>query len=276
MYTTLRYPGFKRKAVTLSYDDGVRDDIRLVDILNKHSLKATFNINSEMFGEKVGDWRLTIDEICSLIADSPHEIAVHGARHLSLTDVDDACAIRDIMTDRENLERFFGRIVKGMAYANGAVDGHTVELVRSCGISYARTVTSSANFDLPTETLLFAPTCHHNDPRLMELAKTFVTEGEQAYFWSNRPRLFYLWGHSYEFSNNNNWHVIEEFAEYISGRDEIWYVTNGQLIDYIKAYKALEYSADGRIIRNPTCTDVYLSHLGTDIALSAGETVFVG
>ena len=40
----------KLKAVTFSYDDGVTQDIRLIEIFNKYNLKATFNLNSELLG----------------------------------------------------------------------------------------------------------------------------------------------------------------------------------------------------------------------------------
>ena len=40
----------KRKFLTLSYDDGVTQDKRLVKIFNRYGLKATFNINSELLG----------------------------------------------------------------------------------------------------------------------------------------------------------------------------------------------------------------------------------
>ena len=40
------FPGKKRKVLTLSYDDGVEQDIRLVEIMKKHGLKGTFNINT--------------------------------------------------------------------------------------------------------------------------------------------------------------------------------------------------------------------------------------
>ena len=36
----------KKKAVTFSYDDGVTQDRRLVELLNRYGLKATFNLNS--------------------------------------------------------------------------------------------------------------------------------------------------------------------------------------------------------------------------------------
>ena len=42
----------KLKAVTFSYDDGVTQDIRLIELLNKYNLKCTFNLNSELLGRK--------------------------------------------------------------------------------------------------------------------------------------------------------------------------------------------------------------------------------
>ncbi|HNX14524.1 MAG TPA: polysaccharide deacetylase, partial [Oscillospiraceae bacterium] len=33
----------KKKAVTFSYDDGVTQDIRLIELFNKYGMKATFN-----------------------------------------------------------------------------------------------------------------------------------------------------------------------------------------------------------------------------------------
>ena len=39
------FPGGKAKALTMSYDDGKLEDIRLVEIFNKYGIKGTFNIN---------------------------------------------------------------------------------------------------------------------------------------------------------------------------------------------------------------------------------------
>lgn len=35
-----------KKAITFSFDDGHTQDIRLVEMLNKYGMKATFNLNS--------------------------------------------------------------------------------------------------------------------------------------------------------------------------------------------------------------------------------------
>ena len=40
------FPGGKRKALVLSYDDGRVEDRRLVEIFNRHGLRGTFHLNS--------------------------------------------------------------------------------------------------------------------------------------------------------------------------------------------------------------------------------------
>ena len=45
----MRFPEGKKKALTLSYDDGVQQDVRFLEILNKHGIKCTFNLNSKYY-----------------------------------------------------------------------------------------------------------------------------------------------------------------------------------------------------------------------------------
>ena len=40
----------KMKAVTFSYDDGVTQDIHLIEMLSRYGLRCTFNLNSELLG----------------------------------------------------------------------------------------------------------------------------------------------------------------------------------------------------------------------------------
>lgn len=274
----LRYPGFKRKALTLSYDDGVRQDKKLISIMQKHGLKGTFNINGGMFGteyngEEVG--RMTVEEAVELYNSSGMEVAIHGFKHLSLAKVDSAIAVNDVIKDRVELENIFGRIIKGMAYANGSYNDDVVDLLKKCGVNYSRTVVSTEKFELPTDWLKLPATAHHNNPRLMELAEQFVNLPKGRHFWYDTPKLFYLWGHSYEFDTNKNWNVIEEFAEFMGGREDIWYATNGEIFDYVTAFDRLEYNAEGTIIHNPSAIDLYLSYKDKEVLIRAGETIKV-
>lgn len=268
MYSFLRFREWKYKAVTLSYDDGTIFDRKLIEILDKYGLKCTFNLNSELYANETGGRRLTKDEATELYKNSPHEVAIHGAKHFSLAEVSSEVATRDVVVDRENIEKQFGRIIKGMAYANGSYNDTVVEILRNCGIKYARTTVATNKFDIPTDWLRLPTTCHHTAANLDELTDEFINiKG------GNFPKLFYLWGHSYEFNDSDNWEIIENFAKKVGNRDDIWYATNGEVYDYVKAFECLEYSVDGKIIKNPTDTDVYLCYFGKNILIKAG-TVF--
>lgn len=271
-YTLLRFPEFKEKALTLSYDDGVIYDEKLIEILNRYGIKCTFNINSGLFAEKDGERRLTKERAVALYKNSGHEVAVHGVRHLSLAEVPEEIAVADVLEDRKNLEETFGCIVKGMAYANGSFNDEAVEILKRCGVKYARTTVSTEKFNIPEDWLRLPATCHHNNPRLSELADEFLKD-IGGYFWRRNPKLFYLWGHSYEYNDNNNWEVIENFAKKVGNRTDVWYATNGEVYDYVQAFNRLEYSVNGKWIRNPSNTDVYLNLYDKKVKIPAGETV---
>ena len=87
-------------------------------------------------------------------------------------------------------------------------------------------------------------------------------------------RLFYLWGHAYEFEAADNWQVIERFAGQMGGRDDIWYATNIQVYDYVTAGRRLLQSADGSRVYNPTDQTLWVQPLGTTrtVCVQPGET----
>lgn len=269
-YTMMRFPGFLDKALTLSYDDGVIYDEKLIEIMAKNGLKGTFNINSGLFSLD-GVRRFTKEQALEVYKKSGNEVAIHGKNHLSLAEVSPAIATEDVINDRVALEEMFGTVITGMAYANGSYDDKVVEILKNCGVQYSRTTISTEGFDVPTDWLRLPATCHHNNPRLMELAREFVKDNTDWYYWRRNPKLFYLWGHSYEFNDNNNWEIIEEFAEFVGNRDDIWYATNIEIYRYVKAFEALCFSANGKMVHNPSNIDVYLNYYDKEIIARAGE-----
>ena len=44
------FPGGKNRAMTFSYDDGVVQDRRLVELFNRYHVKGTFNLNTATLG----------------------------------------------------------------------------------------------------------------------------------------------------------------------------------------------------------------------------------
>ncbi len=274
----LLFPGQKRKALTLSYDDGVEQDIRLIDIMRKHGLKGTFNLNSGLYAQEGTVYpagqvhrRLSERAVTALYADSGMEVAVHALEHPRLESLPREAVAYQIVKDRENLEKQFGHIVRGMAYPYGTTSEAVVDVLRNCGIAYSRTVVSTGKFDLPTDWLRLPATCHHKDPELMNLARKFA-EGKP----NGAPWLFYLWGHSYEFEERDNWNVIEEFAAYLGGRDDVWYATNIEIYEYIEAFRSLVSSVDGKTYHNPSAITVEFLSRGKSYAVAPGGSVVIG
>ena len=271
------FPGGLNKAFTLSYDDGVTQDERLIALFDRFGVKGTFNINSGLYG--VGGpasngrypythLRFTEDKIVDMYRN--HEVAVHGAEHLDPVAYPLPVIAQDVMRDRYQLERLLQHPVTGMAYPFGTFNDDVVALLKTLGIDYARTVVSTHSFDLPEDWLLLHPTCHHNDPQLMELLERF------AFDTGHQLKMFYLWGHAYEFDANNNWEVMEDALQFISGRDDVWYATNGEIYRYIKAFDQLIFSADGHLVENPTATDLWLWVSKEAVCLPAGSITRIG
>ena len=271
----MRFPGGLPKALTLSYDDGVEQDEQLIAIAEKYGLKGTFNINSGGFPAEDVTYapgtihrRMPMNLLKEVYAKSSWEIAAHAYTHASLVGLPANVAADEVLQDRKTLEDIFGTVVRGFAYPFGAYDDHSVEILKSCGICYARTVVSTRDFHLPQDWLRLPATCHHNDPELMNLAKRFVETRE---WWD--PMLFYLWGHSYEFEAMNNWHVIEAFAEAVSGKEDIWYATNIEIYDYCQAFSQLIFNTAMTLCINPTARDLWFAHGKKEIHVPAGQTV---
>ena len=214
---------------------------------------------------------MTRKQCVDLFKDSGMEVAVHSLTHPFLEKLPNANCNYEVLQDRINLERDFDVVVRGMAYPYGTYSDEVVDVLKQCGIVYARTVNDTENFDIPTDWLRLPVTCKHTNPRLMELAKMFVEENV-----SREPLLYYLWGHSYEFDEDNNWNVIETFAEYLGNRDDIWYATNIEIYEYVEAYRQLVFNVDGDKVYNPTALKLYFQAGSQVVSVKPGETITLG
>lgn len=271
------FPNGLKKTFTLSYDDGLLDDIRLMDLMDKYGIKGTFNVSSALYCEEGKDpgtrWpRLTKSQALKEYDRENVEVAVHGLAHRDFCKITEAQLYLEIAEDRANLEREYGYVVKGAAYPYGTWNERAIHALAHNGIKYCRTVQCDQSFRLPSknEWLCLKSTCHHNVPNLMELAKTFVESD------FTDCKMFYVWGHTAEFRNNDNWDVIEELLEYMAERGDIWYATNIEICEYCLAYEQLEYSVapDVRMVYNPTAKEIWLESFGGKIiSVKPGETV---
>ena len=226
----------KKKAVTFSFDDGVTQDKRLIEIFDRYGLKCTFNLNSGLLGLKntllresatVDHNKVLPEEVREVYKN--HEVAVHTITHPNLTQIaDDVEVIRQVEDDRKALSSLVGYEVVGMAYPCGGVnnDERVASVIRNnTKIEFARTITSSDNFDIPDNLLRYNPTVYYIEKeKLFSLGEKFLN------LKTDKPQILYVWGHSYEMDAEYiSWQEFEEFCKMISGKEDIFYGTNGQI-----------------------------------------------
>ena len=224
----------KKKAVTFSFDDGVTQDIRLVEILNRYHLKGTFNINSGLLGlpnqlvrndVKINHTKIKASEVKTLYAG--HEIAVHSLTHPTLVGLDEETIIRQVEEDRKALEGLCGYPIVGMAYPNGPNDDRVAAIIaNNSPIKYSRTVTSTHSFTVQKENLLrYNPTVYYIEDCLEELVDKFLASE------SDEDQLLYIWGHSYEMDAKLiSWEKFEEICKKLAFRNDIFYGTNKEVL----------------------------------------------
>ncbi len=225
------------KYLTFSYDDAVKQDIRLVELFHKYNLKATFNLNSEMLGMersyvvdgvRVDTSRVAPEDVKHIYAG--HEVSAHTLTHPFLPDMeDDAEIIRQVEQDRLNLSDLVGYEVIGFAYPGGGqnFNDRIAKLIQAnTGVKYARTIVNSHNFESQEDLYQLKPSVyHHREMDLMfEMGKTFLD------LKTDRPQVFFVWGHAYEFDVRDDWKRFEGFLEMMSGRDDICYCTNREVL----------------------------------------------
>ena len=238
----------KFKAITFSYDDGVEQDKRLIEIFDRYSIKSTFNINSGLFdartsheamflGKKTlfNNHRIPANEIKQVYEN--HEVAAHSVTHPILTQISEEEVIFQMKEDAAALGRLTGYKIKGFAYPGGYCeyyDERVKQLIaNNTELYYGRTAKSCYSFELPGELMMFHPTVSHREFEMREkLASDFLT------LETDKPQILYIWGHSYELDVNEKlWTEFERFCEKIAGKSDIYYGTNDQVFKYFGLYK---------------------------------------
>ncbi len=244
------YPNGTKKALIMSYDDGLVQDIKLAGLFNENGIKGTFNLNSALFGQTNTWHRNNAPDIIATYVSKDsllyiyknHEIAAHGATHLNFLQASDTAIYQDVMADLTLLKTLTNGEIVSMAYPFGNSNEHIAAIVKSTGITNARTVASTHTFDLPSDYLLWHPTCH--DSTALEMVNDYLS------LKSNGLSVFNVWGHSWEFDDAKRWDAITTFCRKTGNRKDIWYAGAGEFTAYQLALKSLVFRQDSII--NPS------------------------
>ena len=228
--------------VTMSWDDGHPNDMRLADLLEEYGFKATFYVPARFppggYCQKDGFDILTAPQLRALA--SRFELGSHTMDHVFLESVAPDEARNQVVTGKKWLEDVLGRAVPGFCYPGGSVNDAIRVLVKEAGFTYARTTEdlySGASFDP-----YLMPTSFHFYARgRKDFLRNFLKQPDRAARFGlfkttmvgtgflNRLKLgldhvcrnggiFHLWGHSWEFGHFDGWPMLESFLQYAAER----------------------------------------------------------
>jgi hypothetical protein len=277
MQVDMLFPDGRTKALVLSYDDGPVQDRRLIQLLDQYGLKGTFHLNSGLLGN---DGHVRPDEVRALYAG--HEVSVHTVSHPGLTGLTKRKIMREVVDDRVALERLAGKPVRGMSYPFGNYNQFVIDSLRGTGIEYARTVEDSYGFAIPDDFLAWHPTIHQFGKAYYEDSTPERDARELArFYWivedfltTEEVALLYVWSHSWEFDGGEDrWRQTEKFFQRVQESSEVCSMTHIDLVDHVKAFRDVKYSADKSMATNLHAMPVFLSVEGGVCRIGAGETV---
>lgn len=257
------YPNGKHKAFNITYDDGVQQDIRFVELLNRYGLKGTFNLNSQLMAEEFA-WvhpcgmevkRLGTDAVQGLY--DGHEIASHTLTHPYMDNLPEFEILRQLGEDKQRLEALFGREVRGFAVPFHYYSDLIARSAEICGFEYARMSEFSLSYAPCTDWYHWKTGVYHIMPELVPYVEGFLeTDQELA--------VCQILGHSYDLDAENLWETMEEICAAIAAREDVWPCTNLELVRYLKAVSQF----DGT---NRSDIDLWFEYKGEVIVVHPGE-----
>ncbi len=241
------YPYGKKKAFNVTYDDGVLQDIRFVELLNKYQIKGTFNLNSALI-ENEFEWihengcvvkRLKARDAISLY--TGHEIASHTLTHPYMDSLTKEEIMHELSKDKDNLEKMFKKEIKGFAVPFDYYSELIEQCVKECNFEYARISEESHSFIPQDDFYRWKATVFHCDNALEDLTQQFIETNDEL-------AIFQIVGHTYDLDIENKWSIIENVFKTVSYQDDILPMTTIEIIDYLKAMNQVEIT--GEYIKN--------------------------
>lgn len=253
------FPGGKHKVLTMSFDDGRTEDRQLVRLFNQYGIRGTFNLNAGL------NWpdRVPASEWKDLY--KGHEVACHTYLHPTIARSPLEQVAQQVLADRMGLESVMGYPVRGLAYPNGSWTPEIAAMLPALGIRYGRVVGDTHNFEIPHDFMTWKATCHHTH-NLLEDGERFVALHKTQYLY-----MMYVWGHSFEFTCQADWDMMEKFCDMAGGKDDTWYATNIEIVDYLADAARLQFTAAADAVYNPAAQPVWIEIDGAKVEVKSGE-----
>ncbi len=295
------YPGFVKKAITFSIDDGSLEmDKKFMSILAPHGITGTFNLCNvkkledpayRVFYENYGianhcqghPMVFAIDKTYQFSKEPLNE--TNGKEEL-LYPTDDPRVFRcyphtwRTYTDRDTyyelseqsrealLAAFGASAAKDFVWPHGQQNDpalHAMLKKRYRSIRKTGSLRDSTGFSLPAD--LHAWTYNAVHDNLLDVAALY-----EAYPDDGELKFFSIGVHSVDYESAGKWEDLRLFAERMGDRPNVYYYASvNDIFDYAEAVKSVFLSDS--YIENTSSISVFLSVNGERRMLAAGEKI---
>ncbi len=234
--------------ITTSWDDGHPLDYKLIVLLEKYGIKATFYIPLANAENNVME-RNQIKEISNY-----HEIGGHTVNHTYLNKLSELEAKKEINNCKTELEQIIGVEVKAFCFPGGKYSKRDIDIVNDSGYSFGRT-TQYFNTKIDCESGLMHTTAqafNHSNidllkhsikrimlPEIIE-CKGFIpytknfTSLSAHFINKSETEVFHLWGHSWEIEKYNLWKQLEDLFILLVNTPNVVFMNNIECWQYCK------------------------------------------
>lgn len=298
------YPGWVRKSITFTIDDGnLALDRKFMDYVKPAGIKGTFNLTTPLRAPfNHDDYRrqyrgYEIANHCRYHAypfaeDRPVTVkqekfdpAKADPAYVYPTDeegiyrihtyawcflADDERYMQLVDSCQKELESVFGKgSIKGYIWPCGEQKNEKVyEALKAYGFESIRITGCTEDFtgfDLPADRSRWSYNADYT-------CLNAVAEKYAAYPDDGKLKFFCFGVHSHDFEYNDKWDELISFCrDYGCRPEEFWYASVGDIFAYEDAVKSLTVTEDS--VTNPSNVDVYIKIDGKRRVLEAGETI---
>lgn len=299
------FPGWVRKSVTFTIDDGdLIHDRKFLGYVRPAGIRGTFNLTtplSRTFGadgyrELYGGYEIANhcryhaypfhDGENHTVCDEPFDPLTANRAFIYKTNEEglyriytyDWCYLADddrymecVKSCTEELESVFGKgSVRGYVWPYSMQRNRAVfEKLKSMGFQSIRgtgNVRDRTNFSLPADRNIWG--YNANDSCLSEVARAYDACPDDG------TLKFFCFGvHSIDYENNGTWGELASFCETYGNRpNDFWYAGNHEIFDYEDAVRQIRFDGS-KTIMNPSKIDLYIKADEEKLILKAGEHI---
>ena len=210
-------PRAQKLVVVTSWDDADPYTLKLLSLLEKYDLKATFFV--PIIAVKKG--YITRSQLKLLSND--HEVGSHSLSHIVLTNLDSTTLFKEVHESKVKLEQMVQKEISSFCYPYGFHNKKVVECVKKAGYQYAKTCVKYS-LEWPRDLFRIKTTVQANNQhpfsiqtiRLVRLLGLRIFKGLKGLAnWvklakiifdlaTMRGGIYHLWGHASEINKNND------------------------------------------------------------------------